>query len=621
MRHPFASFFSTSPTRKMGIEFDATTGLDPVLTGGTTVTWTSTAGTVATGTTPSPALDEATLWTIEMDDYSAVTAIDANTDNVTKFIPVIDNTGLATITLNDNPNLDVDALVSVIHALRRQLPAMTVNVGGTCPTATGTSDTLILDLIENYSHTWTWNGNGFLFTVKTDNGGTSNNDQFTIPLFSGETYNFTVFYDGTSTTHTTDSDLTLTFPSGAGTYGVSIYGTFPRIYFNNSGDKAKLTGITQFGDTSWGTDWTSAFYGCSNLTDNLTLPTNLTITENAFRGTGLTGSVQALPVGVTNCAGMYQDAALDGTISDHSASDGTLTNVSNYLNGNSGLTGNSEDFWNWTTPPTTTSGCYTGCTSLTDYYSIPPTYGGGGVTQPDNGYSVSRAIYSGYSGYLIEVERSSDNTTLDVGTDANGDLDTAAIATFCSGTDGKVRTLYDQFGSKNAVETDHATQAKIYDSVTGIETDNGKPAFYNSAATAEYVFTSEISAKTLVAVVNQDSNVVSQVFGPSSVLVRTKVSPADWRVDGDANDFFVYSTDTGSWYSNGAAKTADYTDASQQIIYVTNASPARTVTTILSSYASRSLRGFGQEFMLYAADESSNAVSNSNSINAYYGAY
>lgn len=406
MRHPFASFFSTSPTRKMGIAFDATTGLDPVLTGGTTVTWTSTAGTVATGTTPSPALDEATLWTIEMDDYSAVTAIDANTDNVTKFIPVIDNTGLATITLNDNPNLDVDALVSVIHALRRQLPAMTVNVGGTCPTASGTSDTLILDLINNYSHTWTWNGNGFLFTVKTDNTGTSNNDQFTIPLDGSSTYNFQVFYDGTSTTHTTDSDLTLTFPSGAGTYDVAIYGTFPRIYFNNTGDKLKLTGITQFGDVSWGTNWEKAFYGCSNLTWSSsptipsavtslsttfqncssittfpTIPSSVTNMQSTFYGcSSLNDTIPTLHANITTCLYTFRGCTgLVGSIPDYSSYDGTWPNVFGMFLGCSNLTGNSEDFWNWTTPPTTTTNCYTGCTSLTDYATIPSAYGGGGA--------------------------------------------------------------------------------------------------------------------------------------------------------------------------------------------------------------------------------------------------
>ena len=39
---------------------------------------------------------------------------------------------------------------------------------------------------------------------------------------------------------------------------------FPRIYFNNGGDKDKLLTIEQWGTGHW-TSMSSAFYGCSNL--------------------------------------------------------------------------------------------------------------------------------------------------------------------------------------------------------------------------------------------------------------------------------------------------------------------------------------------------------------------
>lgn len=49
-----------------------------------------------------------------------------------------------------------------------------------------------------------------------------------------------------------------------------------------------------------------------------------------------------------------------------------------------------------------------------------------------------------YTGYCMKVERASDNTTQDIGFDANGDLDVAAIATFCGASNGYVHTWYDQ---------------------------------------------------------------------------------------------------------------------------------------------------------------------------------
>jgi surface protein len=103
----------------------------------------------------------------------------------------------------------------------------------------------------------------FIMSVKTDNIGTSNNDQFTIPTTgSGYSYNVdTVEHSLTGET----GDVTLTFAS-AGTYDVEISGTFPRILFNNGGDKAKLLDISNWGDIGW-TSMDSAFYGCSSLTN------------------------------------------------------------------------------------------------------------------------------------------------------------------------------------------------------------------------------------------------------------------------------------------------------------------------------------------------------------------
>jgi hypothetical protein len=77
----------------------------------------------------------------------------------------------------------------------------------------------------------------------------------------------------------------------------------------------------------------------------------------------------------------------------------------------------------------------------------------------------------------IRVRRASDNAEQDIGFDGNGDLDTTALATFCSGTDGFVKVWYDQSGNGNdATQTTTADQPKIYDSSTGVVTENGKPA-------------------------------------------------------------------------------------------------------------------------------------------------
>ena len=92
-----------------------------------------------------------------------------------------------------------------------------------------------------------------------------------------------------------------------------------------------------------------------------------------------------------------------------------------------------------------------------------------------------RLLDKDYTGDAIRVRRASDNTEQDIGFDSNDELDTAALATFCSGTDGFVKTWYDQSGNGNdATQTTTGNQPKIYDASTGVieegSAGNEKPA-------------------------------------------------------------------------------------------------------------------------------------------------
>ena len=107
---------------------------------------------------------------------------------------------------------------------------------------------------------------------KTDNAGTSGNDQIDIPLVNGESYDFTVYWgDGDSDTFT-GSSLTSaphTYTAGSGTYTVKIIGTFPTLRFANGGDRLKLIEVSNWGAIIWETLATS-FYGCNNLVSTAT---------------------------------------------------------------------------------------------------------------------------------------------------------------------------------------------------------------------------------------------------------------------------------------------------------------------------------------------------------------
>jgi surface protein len=113
----------------------------------------------------------------------------------------------------------------------------------------------------------------FITEWKTDNPGSSADNQITIPVFSSGTYNYNVVWgDGTVSTGVTNS-ITHTYPS-SGTYTVIITGTFPRIYFNNVGDSRKILSVLNWGNIQW-SSMLGAFFGCSNLTIKTLFPPNL----------------------------------------------------------------------------------------------------------------------------------------------------------------------------------------------------------------------------------------------------------------------------------------------------------------------------------------------------------
>jgi hypothetical protein len=125
-----------------------------------------------------------------------------------------------------------------------------------------------------------------VFSVKTDNAGTSASNQFTIPT-TGSGYSYDIeTSDGQTITGLT-SGTTITFPS-AGTYDVFITGAFPQFYFNNGGDKLKLIELKNFGTYAQGsTSQSFAFWGCSNLLISATDTGyfgNVTSFVFAFRG-------------------------------------------------------------------------------------------------------------------------------------------------------------------------------------------------------------------------------------------------------------------------------------------------------------------------------------------------
>lgn len=127
-------------------------------------------------------------------------------------------------------------------------------------------------------HDWTITDDGidsgcetfdyFITSWKTDNPGNSGNSSIIIPTL-GADYNYDVSWENDGNWEigfTGDAPHTYEAP---GTYTVAIRGSFPRIYFNNTGDRQKILSIEQWGNNSWST-MNRAFMGCNNLVCNAT---------------------------------------------------------------------------------------------------------------------------------------------------------------------------------------------------------------------------------------------------------------------------------------------------------------------------------------------------------------
>ena len=155
------------------------------------------------------------------------------------------------------------------------------------------------------------------------------NESITIPTFPGEAYNYNVDWgDGnvdrnqTAATHIYEE---------AATYAVRISGDFPRIYFNNSGDKEKIIAINQWGAQQW-TSMGSAFNGASNLAGQATdAPDLSSVTDMSNMFSGASAFNQDIDdwdvSNVTNMTSMFQAAiAFNQDIDDWDVSN--VTNMS-----------------------------------------------------------------------------------------------------------------------------------------------------------------------------------------------------------------------------------------------------------------------------------------------------
>ena len=228
-----------------------------------------------------------------------------------------------------------------------------------------------------------------------------------------------------------------------------------------------------------------------------------------------------------------------------------------------------------------------------------------------------------YTGDAINVRRASDNAVQDIGFDANGDLDTSALATFCAGTDGYVVRWYDQSGNGNdAVQATTSAQPQIVASGSVITT-NGKPSLsffselikldldvfgYTNFSLFETITTTDTKFMLLH---NQGVGFSYVAFINSNVTALDNFGSANLYCNGS----FIGATPT--W---GAVYNASAT-GSQVIRSMVNASTSAWTDSQYNGYSTYEFSGNVQELVIYPSDQSSNRAGIESNINDYYTIY
>ena len=202
--------------------------------------------------------------------------------------------------------------------------------------------------------------NAFIIEVKTDNAGTSNDNQFQFTGAVGD-YDVVAKQNGVviETFNNLSDEATITFANGSGTYVLEVTpkesNGFNRLKFSARGDKLKITDIKQWGNIVW-SSFEGAFRGCENLevtANDIPNLSNVTSTRLMFFECFLFNTnISAWDVSnIVNMDSMLRETAFNQNIGGWNVSN--VTNMSKILKDTNLSTANLDAIYNgWSSLPT-----------------------------------------------------------------------------------------------------------------------------------------------------------------------------------------------------------------------------------------------------------------------------
>ena len=238
-----------------------------------------------------------------------------------------------------------------------------------------------------------------------------------------------------------------------------------------------------------------------------------------------------------------------------------------------------------------------------------------------------RLLSNTYTGSAIRVRRSSDNTEQDIGFVSN-ELDTYALTTFCIGTNGFVKTWYDQSGNgHNFAQTTASLQPQIVSGGTYLQainmdnTDDYMVAVSNyTAQIQQSIFTvfqrGGISSGQFPLLASNNLNDCG-FFSSSTVLFYNP----NRRQGSVANINYPSSIALYSLFKTNNGNATDVLFAFVNSVSSGNKSGTLTGNAITLNYLNRSVTPDDKkikEIIIYTSDQSSNRTGIETNINDFY---
>jgi hypothetical protein len=222
----------------------------------------------------------------------------------------------------------------------------------------------------------------FIFTINTALG---TGASITLPLPSGQTYNFTVDYgDGSplkTVTAYNDPNASYTYAMD-GIYQIKINGKCGGWSFNNGGDKLKITSVDQWGEVDF--DYLAgAFWGCVNLSSicsgTISGTSSVTAINSFFQSCPIIDydpDIFSLLTGLRNPANCFAFTNISTFYANTLKNNVLINNISQLCYSCPNLTTIEVDSFRYNTQITTVVNCFFNCTALTGlpedlfYYNI-----------------------------------------------------------------------------------------------------------------------------------------------------------------------------------------------------------------------------------------------------------